>query len=308
MLHSVGSPLLWGVFLTVVVVGLLLDLGLFRKSDRVVRSREALAWTIAWFSLAMLFALSVWLRIGSRSAVEFVTGYLIELALSVDNLFVFLMVFSFFRVPPAYQHRILVWGIIGALVMRAIFILAGAALISAFHWVLYVFGAFLIFTGGKILLQREEQQNPEHNLIFRVMRKLIRTTPEYHGARFAVRIEGRWYATPPLLVLMIIEATDLVFALDSIPAIFGVTTDAFIVYTSNIFAILGLRNLFFLLAAIMDKFRYLKIGLGLVLVFIGLKMVGSHYVKVATGWSLAVVVLLLGGSVLASILIKQRPR
>jgi tellurite resistance protein TerC len=306
MPHSVGSPLLWGVFLTVVVIGLVADLGLFRKTDHVVRPREALLWTIAWFSLALLFALGVWLRIGSRSAVEFVTGYLIELALSVDNLFVFLMVFSFFRVPAAYQHRILVWGILGALVMRAIFILAGAALINAFHWVLYVFGAFLIFTGGKILFQREQHQDPQRNLIFRVMRKLIRTTPEYHGAHFAVRVDGRWYATPPLLVLLIIEATDLVFALDSIPAIFGVTTDAFIVYTSNIFAILGLRNLFFLLAAIMDKFRFLKIGLGLVLVFIGLKMVASDHVKVPIGWSLGLVVILLGGSVLASVLIKPR--
>jgi tellurite resistance protein TerC len=237
---------------------------------------------------------------------QFVTGYLIEEALSVDNLFVFLMVFSYFRVPAAYQHRILLWGILGALVMRALFIMVGVALITAFHWVLYIFGGFLIITGIKIVFQGEQETDPTHNLIFRLMRRFIRTTPEYHGSRFTVRIDGVLYATPPLLVLLIIEATDLVFALDSIPAIFGVTTDPFIIYTSNIFAILGLRNLFFLLASIMDKFRFLKYGLGVVLAFIGFKMVSSDFVKITTPQSLAVVVALLGGSVLASLLIKPR--
>src|SRR5262245_45502993 len=193
MQDSVGSPLLWGIFLTLVVAVLALDLGVFHKGGRAVRPREALAWTLVWFTLAMLFAGGIYYRFGHDKAMEFVTGYLIEEALSVDNLFVFLMVFSYFRVPAAYQHRILLWGILGALVMRALFIMVGSALISAFHWVLYIFGGFLIITGIKILFQGEQQTDPTHNLIFRLMRRFIRTTPEYHGSRFTVRIDGVLY-------------------------------------------------------------------------------------------------------------------
>ncbi|MFO0980307.1 MAG: TerC family protein [Planctomycetota bacterium] len=303
---STGSPLGWGVFLAVVLCMLALDLGLFRRGDHVVRKRDALLWTGIWIGLALLFALGIYFERGSKSALEFVTGYLIEEALSVDNLFVFLVIFSYFRVPAAYQHRILIWGIVGALLMRAVFIGAGSALVARFGWILYIFGGILVVTGIKLLFEGDEEADPERNLIIRMMRRLIRATPDYHGSRFLVRVDGKWHATPPLLVLVIIEATDLVFALDSIPAIFGITTDAFIIYTSNIFAILGLRNLFFLLAAVMDKFRFLKFGLGLVLTFIGLKMVAGRFAHISVVWSLAVVATLLGGSILLSVLIPPR--
>lgn len=300
--ETVGTPLLWAGF-TVFVIGMLvLDLLVFQKREHEVRPREALAWSVGWISLAMLFNVGVYRYFGAERGLEFFTGYLIELALSVDNLFVFILIFSTFRVRPADQHRVLFWGILGAQIMRAVFILAGAALLNAFHWVIYLFGGFLVFTGVKILLARGSEVHPENNPLLKLFGKIVPTLPDSYGGRFTVKLDGRRYATSLLPVLVVVEATDLVFATDSIPAIFGVTKDPFIVYTSNIFAILGLRALYFLLAHAMEKFRYLKFGLGFVLLFIGVKMIVAEWVLVPIRISLAVVAGLLGASVLASLI------
>jgi tellurite resistance protein TerC len=259
-----------------------------------------------WIGLALAFNLGVYAWFGPERALEFLTGYLIEKALSVDNLFVFLVLFSYFAVPAALQHRVLLWGILGALVMRAAFILAGAALIQEFHWVIYIFGTFLVFTGIKLLAHRGGEMHPERNPALRLFRRVVRSVPDYRGAKFAVKETGRWYATPLLMVLIVVEATDIVFAVDSIPTIFAITTDPFIVFTSNIFAILGLRALYFLLAGMIGKFRYLKVGLGLVLAFVGAKMLLSEVVKVPIVLSLGIVGSLLGLSVTASLLYPKR--
>ena len=302
---SIGTPLLWGGFTFFVLAMLALDLGVFHRTAHAVNSREALGWSIFWIALALLFNLGVARWFGPERGLEFLTGYIIEKALSVDNIFVFLVIFSYFSVPAAYQHRILFWGVLGAIVFRVIFILAGAALLEAFHWVIYLFGGLLVVTGVKILRSRDEQVHPERNPILRLIRRHVTVTPDYHGQRFLVRLDGRLVATPLLIVLAIIETTDIVFAIDSIPAIFAVTRDPFIVYTSNIFAILGLRALFFLLAGIMGRFHYLRIGLGLVLAFVGAKMIASDIVTVSIGISLGVVAALIGGSIVVSLL---RPR
>jgi tellurite resistance protein TerC len=300
---SVGTPVLWIGFTIFVLAMLALDLGVFHRKAHAVRMREALVWSVVWIGLAFCFNAGVYLWFGHERALEFLTGYLIEKALSVDNLFVFLVLFSYFAVPAPLQHRVLFWGIVGALLMRAGFIMAGAALIQQFHWVIYIFGAFLVFTGIKLLAAREGGDiHPERNLILRLFRKVVPSVPDYQGPRFSIRKAGRRYATPLLMVLVVIEATDIVFAVDSIPAIFAVTTDPFIVFTSNIFAILGLRALYFLLAGMLGKFRYLKVGLGLVLAFVGAKMLlaGAFHVPIAV--SLGVVAGLLGLSVAASLL------
>jgi len=299
---SIGSPMLWIGFNAVVVGLLVLDLWVFHRQAHEVKTKEALAWSIVWIALALLFNLAVGVWFGRDRALEFLTGYLIEKALSVDNLFVFLVIFSYFSVPAALQHRVLFWGIIGALVMRAVFIFAGAALLHTFHWVIFVFGGFLIFTGVKILAQKESEVHPEHNPVIKLFKRIIPMTANYDGARFTVVRDGRRLATPLLLVLLVVESTDVVFAVDSIPAIFAVTKDPFIVYTSNICAILGLRALYFLLAGVIGKFRYLKVGLGLVLAFVGVKMIVSEYYKIPIGLSLGVVAGLLGGSIIASLL------
>ena len=299
---SIGSPLLWGVFLSVLLLILALDLGVFHRKEHVIGTREAAAWTGTWVGLSLAFGTWVWWRFGSQVGLEFFTGYLIEYALSVDNIFVFIVVFSYFAVPAKYQHRVLFWGILGALVMRGVFIALGAALISRFDWVLYIFGAFLVFTGIKILVQRETEVHPERNPVVNLFRRLVPLTNRYHEKRFFVREGGRLMATPLLLVLAVVEATDVVFAVDSIPAIFGITRDPFIVFTSNICAILGLRSLYFLLAGILLKFIYLKFGLGLVLAFIGLKMLAADLVHLPVQVSLGVVVAILGGSIVASLL------
>ncbi len=299
---SIGTPGLWIGFTAFVLVLLALDLGVFHRKAHVVGVREALVWTGIWVGLALAFNVGVYFWFGQARALEFLTGYVIEKALSVDNIFVFLVVFSYFSVPPALQHRVLFWGIFGALLMRAGFIIVGAALLQTFHWIIYVFGVFLVFTGAKLLLQRDAEVHPERNPALRLFRRLIPAVPDYRGARFLVREAGRWYATPLLAVLVVVEATDIVFAVDSIPAIFAVTSDPFIVYTSNVFAILGLRALYFALAAMMDRFQYLKIGLGLVLAFVGTKMVISDWYHVPVTLSLAVVLSLLAGSVVASLL------
>jgi tellurite resistance protein TerC len=301
-LESVGTPALWLGFTVFVVVMLVVDLGVFHKRAHEVSAREALAWTGVWVALSLLFNVGVYLWFGSERALEFLTGYLIEKALSVDNLFVFLVVFSYFSVPPSLQHRVLFWGILGAMVMRAFFILAGAALIQRFHWVMYLFGAFLIFTGVKLLAERDAEVHPEKNPVLRLFRRVVPAVDDYQGTHFIVRRGGKWLATPLLMVLVVVEATDIVFAVDSIPAIFAVTSDPFIVFTSNIFAILGLRALYFALAAMIGRFHYLKVGLGLVLGFVGVKMVIVDLYKIPIALSLAVVVALLAGSVVASLL------
>ena len=304
---TIGTPLFWTLFLLGVGAILVLDLGVLNRKAHVVRPREAALWVALCVALATLFAGWLFYRHGSRIGLEFVTGYLIEYALSVDNLFVFLVVFSYFSVPAQYQHRVLFWGIVGALVLRAAFILAGAALLARFHWMIYVFGAFLIITGVKLVFSSDEKIEPEHNPILRLVRRFVPVTSGYHGQRFLLRIDGRLWATPLLMVLLVIEATDVVFALDSIPAIFGVTRDPFIVFTSNIFAILGLRALYFLLHDFMNRFHYLGHGLGIVLSFVGIKMVGSAWFEIPIGLSLAVIVAVLAGSVLISFLFPPGP-
>jgi tellurite resistance protein TerC len=301
----VGSPALWAGFTVFVLAILALDLGVFHRKAHEVRVREALVWTFVWISLALAFNLGVYYWFGSERALEFLTGYVIEKALSIDNVFVFIVVFSAFAVPAHLQHRVLFWGILGALAMRAAFIVLGAALLQRFHWIMYVFGAFLVFTGIKLLVQRGAEVHPERNPLFRLFRRFIPAIGEYRGGRFTVVEAGKRYATPLLLVLVAIEATDIVFAVDSIPAIFAVTRDPFIVYTSNIFAILGLRALYFALAGMMGRFHYLKVGLSLVLVFVGAKMLLADLYKVPIPVSLGVVVALLGGSIVASLL--RRP-
>jgi tellurite resistance protein TerC len=279
-----------------------LDLGFFHRKAHAIGMREALIWSVVWISLALVFNAGVYWWFGPERALEFLTGYLIEKALSVDNLFVFLVLFSYFAVPAKLQHRVLFWGIVGALVMRAGFIFAGSALIQMFHWVIYVFGAFLVFTGIKLLAARENQVHPERNLVLRLFRKVVPSVPQYHGSRFWIKQSGRRFVTPLLTVLVVIEATDIVFAVDSIPAIFAITRDPFIVFTSNIFAILGLRALYFLLAGMIGRFRYLKVGLGLVLVFVGAKMLLTDIIHVPIVLSLSVVGGLIGGSIAFSML------
>jgi tellurite resistance protein TerC len=305
--QTVGTPLLWAGF-TALVIGLLaVDLLVFHKREHEITPKEALAWSIGWVSLALLFNVGVYHFFGAVRGLEFFTGYLIELALSVDNLFVFVLIFTTFHVRPAHQHRVLFWGILGAQVMRAVFILLGAALLQAFHWVIFVFGGFLIFTGVKILLNRGTEVHPEKNPVLRLFGKIVPTLPDSYGGRFTVKLDGKRYATALLPVLVVVEVTDLMFAVDSIPAIFAVTKDPFIVYTSNIFAILGLRALYFLLASAMGKFSHLKVGLGLVLSFVGAKMVLAEWVEIPIKISLAVVVVLLAGSILASVVRPPRP-
>ncbi len=304
-IESVGTPGLWIGFTVFILTLLALDLGVFHRKAHQVRFKEALTWVVVFVTLALLFNVGVFLWFGPQKALEFTTGYLIEYALSVDNVFVFIVIFSYFAVPAAFQHRVLFWGIVGALAMRAVFIVLGATLLQKFHWVIYVFGGFLVLTGVKLLVQRSAEVRPERNPVYRLFKRFVPSVDDYRGVRFTVMEQGRRYATPLLLVLVAVEATDLVFAIDSIPAIFAVTTDPFIVYTSNIFAILGLRALYFLLAGVMEKFHYLKVGLALVLTFVGAKMLMVDLYKVPIGASLAVVATLIAGSIAISLL---RPR
>jgi tellurite resistance protein TerC len=297
---------LWVGFNVFVLAMLALDLGVFHRKAHIVSLKESLIWTFVWIGLALVFNAGVWHFSGSTKALEFFTGYLIEKSLSVDNVFVFALLFSYFAVPPLYQHKVLFWGILGALVMRAVMIVLGAALITKFTWITYLFGAFLILTGIKMIVKREEEMHPERNPVVRWFKRLMPVTPDYRGDKFFVRENGIRMATPLFVVLLLVEFSDLIFAVDSIPAIFAVTTDPFIVYTSNVFAILGLRSLYFALAGVMNKFHYLKIGLGLVLSFVGVKMLLAHTAwKIPTLWSLAVIVLILAASVAVSLI---RPR
>jgi len=303
---TIATPWMWAGFTALVLAMLALDLGVFHRHAHAVKVREAAIWSVVWVTLALAFNGWIAATWGGQRGLEFLTGYLIEKALAVDNIFIFLVIFSSFHVPAAYQHRILFWGILGALVMRALFIFAGAALLAKFHWVMYLFGGFLVLTGGRLLVQRETEPHPEHNPLFRLFTRLVPSVPEDDGGKFLVQRDGRWFATPLLLVLVLIEITDLIFAVDSIPAIFAVTNDPFIVYTSNIFAILGLRAMFFLLAGVMDRFSYLKVGLAFVLMFVGTKMLLTDIYKIPIGLSLGVVVAILASSVIASLLRERR--
>jgi tellurite resistance protein TerC len=306
-----GTIWLWIGFNVFVLLMLALDLGVFHRNSHAVSTKEAATWSVVWIGLAMLFNIGIywfWDVIAPQSAytngeasLAFFTGYLIEKSLSVDNIFVFVLIFTYFAVPAAYQHRVLFWGILGALLMRGALIAVGATPLKEFHWIIYIFGAFLIFTGLKMALHRNEEVHPENNPLIKLLRRIMPVTEQYEGERFFLRRAGRLMATPLFLVLLMVESTDLVFAVDSIPAIFAVTNDPFIVYTSNVFAILGLRSLYFLLANVMDKFQYLKMGLAVVLTFVGIKMVMVDLYKIPVGVSLAVIAGILAVSVLASL-------
>jgi tellurite resistance protein TerC len=304
----VNEILLWAGFVLFVLVVITLDLGLFHRKAHAVKTKEALLWSAVWVGLALLFCVGVYHYQDSQHAVEFLTGYLIELSLSLDNLFVFLLIFTFFQVPKHLQHTVLYWGIIGALIMRAIMIATGIALINAFHWVIYLFGAFLIYTGIRMYFAGDQEIQPEHNPVIKLAKKIFPVTHEFHGGRFFLRIEGRRFATPMFLVLLVIETTDLVFAVDSIPAILAITRDTFIVYTSNVFAILGLRSFYFALAGMFDKFRYLKVGLSIVLSYVGCKMLLADIYKIPTLLSLGLIALTIGASILLSFLITEKPK
>jgi tellurite resistance protein TerC len=297
----------WVGFNVVVLAILALDLGVLHRKSEKVSLRQAAAWSAIWVALSLCFALAIYLTMGKQSGLEFLTGYLIEYALSVDNIFVFVLIFTYFNVPEKYQHRVLFWGIIGALVLRGVMIVAGSALVTRFAWTLYLFGAFLVFTGIRMALQKgDEAYNPDRDPVLRLARRIVPVTREYHGKKFFVRETrpdgtSHFAATPLFIVLLIVDTTDVVFATDSIPAIFAVTRDSFIVYTSNICAVLGLRALYFLLAGIVDKFVYLKLGLSMVLVFIGAKMLLEGVFHIPIGISLGVVALVLASSIVASI-------
>ena len=297
--------LFWILFNLFVVAMLVLDLGVLNRPSHRVGFREALAWSGVWIALAAAFAVLVMFWHGRTPALQFVTGYVIELSLSVDNLFVFLVIFRYFKVPDEHQRKVLFWGILGALLMRGMFIVAGVGLISRFSWVTYIFGALLVYSGFKLLRQGDKEIHPEKSLVLRLFRRVVPVTEEYVGGKFFAR-RGKLYATPLLLVLLVVETSDLLFAVDSIPAVLAITLNAFIVYTSNVFAILGLRSMYFALAGMMDLFHYLHYGLSVVLIFIGLKMLGSHYVSIPTGWALAIVLFVLGASILASLLNPQK--
>ena len=305
-MESVGTPVLWAGFVVFVLALLALDLGVFHRNAHAVSAREAGIWSAVWVALALAFGGLVAHWFGPERGLEFLTGYVIEKALAVDNLFVFYAIFAYFAVPAVYQHRVLFWGVLGALVMRAIFILAGAALLARFHWVMYVFGAILVFTAIKLFLMAEEGMHPERSRVYQLFRRFVPAVSDYRGAQFFTVENGKLLATPLLFVLVLIEWTDLVFAVDSIPAIFAVTSDPFIVFTSNIFAILGLRSLFFLLQGVIGRFHLLKPALAAVLLFVGAKMLLMDVVKLPIGISLGVVAGLIALGVLASLALPPR--
>ncbi|MFN3653349.1 MAG: TerC family protein [Armatimonadota bacterium] len=293
---------LWIGFNLFVLAMLALDLGVFHRRSHVVSVREAMIWSAVWISLALLFNLGIYYYRGTEPALQFLTGYIVEKSLSVDNIFIFLVIFSYFRVPAQYQHKVLFWGILSALIMRAILIFLGVALIKTFHWVIFVFGAFLIYTGIRLAFQKHDDIDLEANPAIRILKRFMPVTRDYHGDRFVVKIEGRTWATPLLVTLLVVEVTDLLFALDSIPAILAITPDPFIVYTSNVFAILGLRSLFFALAGMMERFHYLKSGLSAVLIFVGVKMLISDWYKIPVAVSLGVIATILTIAIVASLL------
>jgi tellurite resistance protein TerC len=302
----VVDSFVWICFLGFVLLMLALDLGVFHRKSHEIKLKEALIWSAVWISLALIFNYGVYVFMGKEKAMEFLTGYVIEKSLSIDNLFVFIMLFAYFKVDVKYQHKVLFWGILGALVMRAIFIFAGVALINKFHWIIYVFGALLIFTGIKMVFQKEEQIEPDKNPLVKLFKKIFPFTNEDQGGKFFVKLNGKRFATPLFVVLLIVEFTDLIFAVDSIPAILAITNDTFIIFTSNVFAILGLRALYFALAGITQYFHYLKYGLSAILVFVGVKMTIVDLYKIPIVTSLLVIAGILLVSIVVSVLFPKK--
>nr|HET6904657.1 TerC family protein [Ktedonobacteraceae bacterium] len=302
----VGAVWPWIGFNLFVLAMLAIDLGVFHRKAHSVSLKEASIWSVVWITLALIFNAGLYFLSGTEPALQFFTGWLIEKSLSVDNIFIFVLLFTYFRVPAAYQHRVLFWGILGALVMRGILIAVGAVLLEEFHWILYLFGVFLIFTGIRMGLQKETEVHPERNPLLKLVRRIVPVTDDYEYDRFAVRRAGQFMVTPLLLVLLIIESTDLIFAVDSIPAVFAVTGDPFIVYTSNVFAILGLRSLYFVFANVIDKFYYLKLGLAVILSYVGVKMVLADIYPIPTFLSLAIIALVLALAIGASVIRARR--
>ncbi len=296
---------LWLIFGVAVSAMMYFDLFVQNRKAHAVKLKEALAWSAIWIGAALLFCAGIHLLLGKTKALEFLTGYVIEKSLSVDNLFVFIMIFEYLKIPPTYQPRVLKWGILGAIVMRALFITAGVGLFNAFDWIIYVFGALLVFTAFKLAFRKEEKFDPEKNPVLKVFRRFFRVTVDYHGDSFFILRSGVWSATPMFIALLLIESSDVIFAMDSIPAVLAITKDPFIVYTSNIFAILGLRSLFFVIASMMGLFRYLKLGISVILCFVGVKMLISHYYEIPVAVSLEVVFGVLLTSVLASLVHKE---
>jgi tellurite resistance protein TerC len=297
---------MWVAFNVFVLAMLAVDLGVVHRRAHEVTLKEALVWSGIWIALALLFALGVYVWYGSQPALEFLTGYLIEKSLSVDNIFVFVLIFSYFKVPPRYQHEVLFWGILGALVMRAIFIFAGIALLQRLHWIIYVFGALLILTGIKMAMEKDKEIHPDKNPLLKLFRRLVPVTEDYHADHFFVKQAGHYAATPLFIVLLVVETTDVIFAVDSIPAILGITVNPFLVYTSNVFAILGLRALYFALAGVMQLFHYLHYGLSAILVFVGAKMLLADVYKLSVGVALGVIAGILLIAVIASLMRPQQ--
>jgi len=281
---------------------LALDLGVFQRKKHIISIKEALIWSAVWTALAILFNVFIYSEMGEQKALEFLTGFLIERSLSVDNIFVFVLLFSYFKVPEIYQHKVLFWGVIGALILRAILIAIGSVMVAKFGWIIYLFGAFLLYTGFKMAFQGDTEIDPENNYFIRLFKKVFPVTHEYHEDKFFVNINGKKFATLLFIVLVSIEFTDLIFAFDSIPAIFAVTSDPFIIYTSNIFAILGLRTLYFAISGIIHKFHYLKVGLSMILIFIGFKMLIVDLYKISIEFSLLFIAIILAASIVFSIL------
>ena len=296
----------WTCFIGFVLVMLALDLGVFHRKSHEIKIKEALIWSAVWISLALAFNYGIYVFMGKEKAIEFLTGYVIEKSLSIDNLFVFIMLFTYFNVNTKYQHKVLFWGILGALVMRAIFIFAGVALINKFHWIIYVFGVLLVFTGVKMLFHKDEKIDPDKNPLVRLFKKFFPVTDQEHGDKFFVKMKGRTFATPLFIVLLIVEFTDLIFAVDSIPAILAITNDTFIIFTSNVFAILGLRALYFALAGITKYFYYIKYGLSAILVFVGIKMTIVDFYKVPILYSLFTIASILLISIIVSLVFPKK--
>lgn len=302
------SPYIWLGFIVFVLVVLSLDLGIFHKKSHTVGFKESIIWSGVWIALALAFNVIILYWRGEADFMLFLTGYVIEKSLSVDNLFVFLLIFSYFKIPNQYQHKVLFYGILGALVMRAFFIWAGIAILEKFEWVIYFFGAFLVFSGIKMLRPESDEHDLEKSWVIIWTRKIFPTSPHFHEDKFFVKLNGVWTVTPLFITLIFVEFSDLVFAIDSIPAIIGITNDPFLVFTSNVFAILGLRSLYFALKGFADMFHYLKYGLSLILIFIGVKMLVSHYYHVPVGITMAVIFTVLLGSVLASVLSNRKKK
>jgi len=299
---------MWAAFHVVIAIMLAIDLGVFHKQAHEVSLREATIWSIVWIGVALVFNAWIWFVGGVEPALAFLTAYLVEKSLSADNIFVFAVIFAYFGVPPKYQHRVLFWGILGAIFTRAVFIIAGVQLLKMFKFTIYIFGALLLYTGYRLLRRSEEEVDPGRNPVLRLARRWLPVTESFHGQKFVVRTEGKWLATPLLLVLLVVESTDVMFAVDSVPAVLAITSDVFIAYTSNIFAILGLRALYFLLAGLLQRWRYLHTGLAVILMFIGVKMLLSEVYHIPTAVSLGVVLAILTLSAVASWWVERHPK